>query len=101
VFVYPAPTATVVDWVVAEWQYQPFNLELTTESKYIKLKSEHHDILIAGLNMRTFGDKQLFDKQAQSKALFEDWMKRMEREGWMDPEAWYIYEEPADLVDYE
>ena len=101
VFIYPAPTEVVTDWVVAEWQYQPFNLELTTESKYIKLKSEHHDILIAGLNARTFGDKQLFDKQAQSKALFEEWMKRMEREWWMDMESWYISEEPADLVDYE
>jgi hypothetical protein len=34
-----------------------------------------------GLNMRTFGDKQLFDKQAVMKVAFEEGIMRMIDEG--------------------
>jgi hypothetical protein len=45
---------------------------VATTSANIKLASEYHDLLVMGLNMRTFGDKQLFDKQAVMKVAFEE-----------------------------
>jgi len=89
IFVYPAPTAVVSDWIIIEWQYIPLDLTLTTTSTQIKLESEYHDLLVYWLNMRNFGDKQLFDKQAIQKNMFEEWMLRCIEEWWADIESAY------------
>jgi hypothetical protein len=62
----------VTDGIVIDGQYIPLDLTVATTSANIKLASEYHDLLVMGLNMRTFGDKQLFDKQAVMKVAFEE-----------------------------
>lgn len=89
IFIYPAISEVITDAIVIEWQYIPIDLETTTESANIKLASEYHDILLAGLNMWNFGDKQLFDKQGIQKQMFEEWIARMLQEWAMDIESWY------------
>lgn len=89
IFIYPAISEVVTDAIVVEWQYIPLDLELTTTSADIKLKSEYHDLLLIGLNMWNFGDKQLFDKQQLMKQLFEEWTLRIIQEWAMDIESWY------------
>jgi hypothetical protein len=58
-------------------QYIPLDLELATTSAFIKLPSEYHDILVSGLNMWNFADKQLFDKKALAKQEYEEGIARM------------------------
>jgi len=104
IFVYPAPTEVISDWIVVEWQYIPLDLETTTTSDNIKLDSEYHDILLSGLNMYNFADKQLFDKKAIAKQEFEEWIARMILEWWADPESAYettetdIYNQSLELL---
>ena len=100
IFVYPAPTVAVENGVMVEWQYLPLDLSLTTTSENIKLARENHDLLVLGLNMWNFGDKQLFDKQWAMKALFEEWMQRLLQEWSSDIESWYIEETPVNLDSY-
>lgn len=100
IFLYPAPTEAVTNGLVIDGQYQPIDLLVDDESADIKLWQEYHDILISWLNMRCFGDKQLFDKQQISKWLYEDGIARMLREWGMDMESGYE-EEEADLCQYE
>lgn len=97
IFVYPAPSSVITDGLVIEWQYVPLDLALVTESASIKLPVEYHDILVTGLNMRTFGDKQLFDKQAIQKAMFEEWMMRLIAEWWADIESAYETN-PSEII---
>lgn len=92
IFVYPAPTKAISDWIIVEWQYLPLDLELTTLSVSIKLWSEYHDVMISGLNMWNFGDKQLFDKKALSKQEYEDWITRIIDEWWSDPVTAFEWE---------
>jgi len=97
VFLYPAPSAVVVDGIVIDGQYIPLDLTVATTSASIKLDSEYHDLLIVGLNMRTFGDKQLFDKQAVMKVAFEEWMMRLIEEWWADIESAYVLS-PSEII---
>lgn len=89
IFLYPAVSSVVTDAIIVDGQYLPLDLELTTTSANIKLKSEYHDILIKGLNMWNFWDKQLFDKEAIAKQQFEEWIASMIDEWWQDIESWY------------
>lgn len=97
IFLYPAPTNVVADWIIIEWQYVPLDLEIATESSNIKLASEYHDILVSWLNMWNFWDKQLFDKQAVMKAQFEEGMARMIDEWWQDVENAYELS-PSEII---
>lgn len=89
IFLYPAPTEALDDWLVVDWQYLPLDLTLTTVSANIKLESEYHDVLLHWLNMWNFGDKQLFDKQVLSKQLFEEWVSEIISEWASDVETAY------------
>ena len=99
IFVYPAPTQAVENGVMVEWQYLPLDLALTTTSENIKLARENHDLLVLGLNMWNFGDKQLFDKQWVQKGLFEEWMLRLLQEWGMDIESSYSETMPEASLD--
>lgn len=98
IFVYPAPSVAVTDWIVIDGQYMPLDLTLATTSASIKLASEYHDLLVLGLNMWTFGDKQLFDKQAVMKVAFEEWMMRLIEEWWADIESAYELS-PSEIIE--
>lgn len=100
IFLYPAVSSVITDGLVIEWQYIPLDLTLATASTSIKLPVEYHDLLVIGLNMWTFWDKQLFDKQSIQKNLFEEGMIRIIQEWGMDIENWYTEELP-DLSSLE
>jgi hypothetical protein len=89
VFIYPAIPTVIAEAIVMDGQYIPLDLELATTSVNIKLALEYHDILISGLNMWNFWDKQLFDKKAVAKQEYEEWIARMISEWWQDIESWY------------
>lgn len=97
IFLYPAPTEAITDWLIIDWQYMPLDLTLATTSSWIKLASEYHDLLVIGLNMWTFGDKQLFDKQWVQKVAFEEGMIRLVEEWWADIESWYETS-PSEII---
>lgn len=89
IFIYPAISEVITDWIVIEWQYIPVDLALDTTSANIKLPVEYHDILIKWLNYWNFWDKQLFDKEWLAKQQYEEMIARMIEEWWLDIESWY------------
>lgn len=89
IFLYPAPTEAVTWGLVVDWQYLPIDLTITTTSANIKLPVEYHDVMLSGLNMWNYWDKQIFDKQWVMKQAFEEWMMRIIEEWWADIESWY------------
>ena len=89
IFLYPAVSSVVTDAIIVDGQYIPLDLELTTTSANIKLSLEYHDILISGLHMWNFADKQLFDKKALAKQEYEEGIARMIDEWWQNIESGY------------
>lgn len=87
-FIYPALTDTTGD-IRVEWAYLPLPLALATTSDSIKLGREYHDILIYWLNKMCFEDKQLFDKMAVYKQLYDEWVAKIISEWAMDMENGY------------
>jgi len=100
IFLYPAPTEAVSWGLKLEWAYLPLDLTLATTSEQIKLGREYHDVLISGLNMWNFGDKQLLDKKQLAEADYERGVKRILSEWAMDIGEWVIESTP-DLSDLE
>lgn len=96
-FVYPAPTVAVTDWLVVEWQYIPLPLESDTESQYIKLSVDNHDVLLAWLNMWNWADKQLLDKKEIARQEYEAGILRIIDE-WADDIDWW-YETSYSEID--
>lgn len=94
IFIYPAPTTAITDGIMIEGNYQPLPLTLATTSAQIKLKADNHDLLLFGLNMRGFADKQIVDKQIIQKQLFDEWVKKLISQGWMEMEDFYTEETP-------
>lgn len=101
IFLYPAPTVAVTGWIVVDWQYIPLDLTLATTSANIKLPVEYHDILLSGLNMWNYWDKQIFDKQGLMKQAFEEWITRMIDEWWADIESAYETSQSEIIAEWE
>ena len=101
IFLYPAPTVAVTGWIVVDWQYIPLDLTLSTTSANIKLPAEYHDILLSGLNMWNYWDKQIFDKQGLMKQAFEEWITRMIDEWWADIESAYETSQSEIIAEWE
>lgn len=97
IFIYPEIPTVIADAIIMDGQYIPLDLELTTTSANIKLASEYHDILVSGLNMWNFADKQLFDKKALAKQEYEEGIARMIDEWWQDVENAYELS-PSEII---
>lgn len=100
IFIYPAPSEVIDEWIKVEWQYIPMDLTLTTTSENIKLAKEDHNLLIIWLNAWNFADKQLFDKQALMEQKLDGMLKDMISDWWMEIESAYIEQEPENLDIY-
>ena len=96
IFLYPTPTQAVTNWLVVEWQYVPLDLESTTESSQIKLEDEYHYILLYGLNMWNWWDKQLLDKEQLARQSYELAIAKMVDE-WGEDIDWGTETTNADI----
>jgi len=94
IFIYPAPTSVITDWLIIEGNYMPLPLTLSTPVASIKLPRERRDILLYGINAMTFCDKMIYDKEQVYQVKYQTQLDLMLKQEWSDRDNAYLEEMP-------
>lgn len=89
IFIYPTPTENITDWIKIVWTYIPLDLTTSSTETDIKLPREYHNIMLYGINMYVFMEKQLFDKSELNEVKYSNKLAQMLDDNKDDMESGY------------